>query len=102
MSDRKGLAGLYAELTQSMFQLVQLPPDAGSCWPPTAAPLALLLHLDLLLVLDGGVLQHLHLHQDGLQLGRQEVRHDRSGGGSRSWSWSSLAVPVLQLIVTLK
>ena len=87
-----------------MFELVQLSPDAR---PPTtttattdtaAAPLSLLLHLNLLLVLHGGILQHLHLHQDGLQLSRQEVSHDRSGRGT----WSSLAIPVLQLIVTLK
>ena len=90
-----------------MFELVQLSSDART--PTTAATtnaaaasLSILHHVDLLLVLDGGVLQHLDLHEDGLQLSREEVLHDRSGGRSWSRAGACLAIPVLQLIVTLK
>ena len=89
-----------------MFQLVQLPSDARTPATTTAtsnaASLSILSNVDLLLVLDGGVLEHLDLHEDGLQLSWEEVLHERSGGRSWSWSGACLAIPVLQLIVTLK
>ena len=68
-----------------MFELVQLASE------PAPASLPLLVHLDLLLVLDGGLLQHLDLHHEGLQL----VGPGGGGGAGRS-------VPVPQLVLTLK